>query len=255
VMDALYQGSVAGLDAYADAWPLQCTLTEHLETIWQCPDEGLWEVRGGPQQFTHSKVMAWVAIDRAIKSIQRFGVSGPLERWLSLRQRIHSEVCALGYNEKIGAFVQSYGSSELDASALLIPLVGFLPASDPRVSSTVNAIGSELRSGRLIRRYDPSTGSDGIAGAEGVFLACSFWYADNLILLGRRDEAKEMFEHLLSLRNDVGLLAEEYDPASCRMLGNFPQAFSHVALVNTAHLLAGWRKPAQRREDPASKSN
>jgi GH15 family glucan-1,4-alpha-glucosidase len=237
VMDALFQGSVAGLDSYLDAWPLQRTLVEHLATIWERPDEGIWEIRGAPKQFTHSKVMAWVAVDRAIKSIERFGVQGPADEWRRLRDRIHAQVCEHGFNSKLGAFVQSYGSSELDASALLLPLVGFLPPCDPRIISTVDAIGSRLKSGRLIRRYDTHSGADGVQGSEGVFLACSFWYADNLALLGRHDEAVELFEHLLSLRNDVGLLSEEYDPAAGRMLGNFPQAFSHVALANTARLL------------------
>ncbi len=253
VMDALFQGSVAGLDSYLDAWPLQQTLVEHLGSIWQQADEGLWEVRGGARHFTHSKVMAWVAVDRAIKSVEHFGVAGCLEEWRQLRDRIHAQVCSEGFNSKIGAFVQSFGSSELDASTLLIPLVGFLPPSDPRVASTVEAIGSKLKAGRLIRRYNASSGADGIGGSEGVFLACSFWYADNLILLGRRAEATELFEHLLSLRNDVGLLSEEYDPVHGCMLGNFPQAFSHVALVNTAHNLLGPKKPAQRRQNSHNK--
>ncbi len=250
VMDALYQGSVAGLDHYLEAWPLQRTLVDHLEQIWQQVDEGVWEVRGKPRHFTHSKVMAWVAVDRAIKSVERFGVDGPADEWRRLREHIHDQVCERGFNRKAGAFVQSYGSEELDASALLIPLVGFLPPGDPRVRSTVEAIGSKLKRGRLIRRYDLSSGADGVGGGEGAFLACSFWYADNLLLLGRRQEAEELFEHLLSLRNDAGLLSEEYDPDEGRMLGNFPQAFSHVALVNTAHNLAGAAMPRQRHEHP-----
>jgi GH15 family glucan-1,4-alpha-glucosidase len=238
VMDALYQGCAAGLDTSFDTWPLQRALIDHLETIWDQPDDGLWEVRGGARCFTHSKVMAWVAIDRAIKSVERFGVEGPIDEWRSLRDRIHNQVCEKGFNAKLGSFVQSYRSAELDASALLIPLVGFLPPSDPRVRSTVEAIGSRLKSGQLIRRYDASAGTDGVAGNEGVFLACSFWYADNLALMGRVQEATELFQYLLSLRNDLGLLSEEYDPVGGQMLGNFPQAFSHVALVNTAHILA-----------------
>jgi GH15 family glucan-1,4-alpha-glucosidase len=247
VMDALFQGSCGGLDPGHDAWDLQRNLVEHLEKVWHLPDEGLWEVRGGPRHFTHSKVMAWVAIDRAIKNVERFGVDGPVERWRALREQIHREVCNKGFDEKARAFVQSYGSNELDASALLIPLVGFLPPSDPRVQGTVEAIGERLKIDGLIRRYDTRAKADGVGGGEGAFLACSFWYADNLILLGRQEEARELFEYLLTLRNDVGLLSEEYDPVSGRMLGNFPQAFSHVALVNTAYNLSSWRKPAAQR--------
>ncbi|MGO8777678.1 MAG: glycoside hydrolase family 15 protein [Rhodomicrobium sp.] len=247
VMDAFYQGSLHGLDPNHEAWPLQWTLVKHLEQVWNCPDKGIWEVRGGPRHFTHSKVMAWVAFDRAINTVERFGLEGPVEQWRTLRARIHEQVCKEGYDEKIGSFVQSYGSSELDASALLIPLVGFLPPNDPRVKSTVDAVAARLSHGRLIRRYDPGTGVDGLKGGEGVFLACSFWYADNLALLGREDEARELFEYLLTLRNDVGLISEEYDPVACRMLGNFPQAFSHVGIINTAHNLEGWDKPVDQR--------
>ncbi len=249
VLDALFQGSAGGLDPAHEAWQLQCNLIEHLENIWRFPDEGLWEVRGGPRQFTHSKVMAWVAFDRAIKTIERHGVEGPLARWRKVRGEIRKQVCEEGFDTKIGAFTQSYGSSALDASALLIPLVGFLPSCDPRVRSTAEAIGKTLRVDGLIRRYDTSRTDDGLKGSEGAFLACSFWYADNLIKLGRRDEAVELFEHLLTLRNDLGLLSEEYDPVAGRMLGNFPQAFSHVALINTAHNLAEWTKPATQREE------
>jgi GH15 family glucan-1,4-alpha-glucosidase len=247
VMDALFQGSAGGLDSDREAWPLQRTLVEHLEKVWHLPDEGIWEVRGGPRHFTYSKVMAWVALDRAIKMVERFGTEGPADRWRTLRAHIHDQVCKEGFDAKTGAFTQSYGSPELDASALLIPLVGFLPASDPRVKSTAEAIGERLKAGRLIRRYDTHAGADGLKGGEGVFLACSFWYADNMALLGRREEARDLFEYLLTLRNDVGLLSEEYDPVSRCMLGNFPQAFSHVALVNTAHNLDSWDKPAERR--------
>jgi GH15 family glucan-1,4-alpha-glucosidase len=247
VMDALFQWEEGGHDPAHEAWPLQLNLMEHLEQIWRRPDEGLWEVRGGARQFTHSKVMAWVAFDRAIKSVERYGLEGPLERWRGICEQIRQQVCAEGYDRGIGAFVQSYGSTALDASALLIPLVGFLPADDPRIESTVEAIGKRLRRGRLIRRYDTERTDDGLPGSEGAFLACSFWYADNLIMLGRREEAQELFDYLLTLRNDVGLLAEEYDPIAGRMLGNFPQAFSHVALINTAHNLSHWRKPAKQR--------
>jgi GH15 family glucan-1,4-alpha-glucosidase len=254
VMDALFQGAVGGLAESRSDWDLQCKLIEHLEGIWHEPDEGIWEVRGGARQFTHSKVMAWVALDRAIKTSERFGVSAPLERWRAVRDRIHQQVCKEGYNAKIGAFAQSYGSSELDASALLIPLVGFLPPSDPRIVSTVNAIQSHLMVDGLVRRYHTHRTKDGLPAGEGAFLACSFWLADALMLLGRREEARVLFERLLSLRNDVGLLSEEYDPVARRMLGNFPQAFSHVAIINTAHNLAKVEKPAEQRSGQKERS-
>jgi GH15 family glucan-1,4-alpha-glucosidase len=248
VMDVLYQSSAKGLSSPEQtAWDLQRKLVEHLEDVWQEPDEGLWEVRGPPRHFTHSKVMAWVAFDRAVKSIEQFGLDGPVRRWRTIREHIYAEVCRKGYNAKRGAFVQSYGSTQLDASALLMPLVGFLPPSDHRVRSTVDAIGRHLVQDGLVVRYDTRYTRDGVQGREGAFLACSFWYADNLILLGRRKEARELFERLLSLRNDVGLLAEEYDVQRRRMVGNFPQAFSHEALINTAHNLARAEKPTKRR--------
>jgi GH15 family glucan-1,4-alpha-glucosidase len=248
VMDALFQSGKHGLAPEASEWNLQLKLVEHLESIWRQPDEGLWEVRGGGRRhFTHSKVMAWVALDRAIKSIENFGVSGPLERWRKLRQDIHAEVLQQGYNAKLGAFVQSYGSTELDASALLIPLVGFLPPNDARVQSTLAAVKRHLLVDGLVHRYDTRRTPDGLPAGEGAFLACSFWFADNLVLLGRRQEAEELFEHLIGLCNDVGLLSEEYDPIARRMLGNFPQAFSHVALINTAYNLAKRDKPAEQR--------
>jgi GH15 family glucan-1,4-alpha-glucosidase len=247
VMDALFQSADGGLAPKDTEWNLQVKLVEHLETIWQEPDQGLWEVRGGPRQFTHSKVMAWVALDRAVKSIESFHVKGPLARWRKLRQQIHAEICERGYNPTLGAFVQSYGATDLDASALLIPLVGFLPPHDPRVGSTLEAIRRHLMVDGLVHRYDTHRSADGLPAGEGAFVACSFWFADNLVLLGRRQEAQELFEHLLTLRNDVGLLAEEYDPIAKRMLGNFPQAFSHVALINTAYNLAKPDKPAEQR--------
>jgi GH15 family glucan-1,4-alpha-glucosidase len=247
LMDTLFQSTSGGLPAEKTVWDLQQKLVEHLETIWHEPDSGLWEVRAGRRHFTHSKVMAWVALDRAVKSIERIGFQGPLERWRLLRDQIHAQVCEEAYNRKIGSFVQSYGSSELDASALLIPLVGFLPPTDPRIQSTVVAIRNHLMIDGLVRRYLPRPEIDGLKGGEGAFLACSFWLADNLVLLNRRQEAQELFQHLLTLSNDVGLLSEEYDPVACRMLGNFPQAFAHVALINTAHNLYKLRKPAEQR--------
>src|SRR5262245_59895335 len=246
-MDALFQSADGGLVPQGPEWNLQLKLVEHLETIWQEPDQGLWEVRGGPRHFTHSKVMAWVALDRAIKSIEGFHVKGPLARWRKLREQIHAEVCDRGYNPTLGAFVQSYGTGDLDASALLIPLVGFLPPRDPRVRSTLEAIRRYLMVDGLVHRYDTHRTADGLPAGEGAFLACSFWFADNLVLLGRRQEAQELFEHFLTLANALGLSAEEYDPITKRMLGNFPQAFSHVALINMAYILAKSDKPAEQR--------
>ena len=247
VMDALHHGRAGKLDANENGWALQQELLKHLELIWKEPDHGIWEVRGEHRQFTHSKVMVWVAFDRAVKSVEQFGMEGPVERWRALRDTIHDEVCRHGFNAEIGAFVQSYGSSDLDASALLIPLVGFLPVRDARVRSTLEAVLSHLMIDGLVRRYDTDSGVDGLPSGEGVFIPCSFWLADNLILLGRRAEARRLFQRLLSLRNDVGLLSEEYDVRSQRFLGNFPQAFSHVALINTAYMLAA--QPRHRRHE------
>jgi GH15 family glucan-1,4-alpha-glucosidase len=213
-------------------------LIEHLEKIWREPDDGIWEVRGPRRRFVHSKIMAWVAFDRAIKGLEHRGNGFPIERWKRLRDEIHADICANGFNADIGAFVQSYGSDILDASVLLAPIVGFLPADDPRIVGTVQAIERRLlRQGFILRYEQPDSGVDGLPPGEGAFLACSFWYVDVLVMQGRLDEARVMFERLLALCNDVGLLAEEYDPMSARMLGNFPQAFSHVALVNSAYLL------------------
>ncbi|HET7440491.1 MAG TPA: glycoside hydrolase family 15 protein [Terriglobales bacterium] len=247
VMDALHHGRVGKLAVNQAGWSLQRELLDHLERIWQEPDQGIWEVRGGPRHFTYSKVMAWVAFDRSIKDVEQFGLDGPVHRWRTIRQQIHDEVCRDAFNPEVGAFVQSYGSTELDAAVLLAPLVGFLPPTDARVRSTVEAIERHLMSDGLVRRYNPDRSSDGLPGNEGAFLACSFWLADNLVLLGRIDDARRLFERLLSLRNDVGLLSEEYDCNAHRLVGNFPQAFSHIALVNTAHNLSHAKKPAQQR--------
>jgi len=247
VMDTAHQARLAGLAPGGEGWRLQRALTEHLETIWNQPDAGIWEVRSGRQHFTHSKVMAWVAFDRAIRSIEAFGLAGPLERWQALRRRIHDEVCERGFDADVGAFVQSYGSKNLDASLLMIPLVGFLPAADPRVRGTVEAIERRLVVDGFVRRYDTYETNDGLPPGEGVFLACNFWLADNLLLQGRRNDARRLFKRLLDLRNDVGLLAEEYDPYRRRQVGNFPQAFSHVGLVSTAHNLAEEAKPIEQR--------
>jgi len=249
VMDALYHARLGGLPASAEAWQLATALIAHVEKIWCDPDEGIWEVRGGRRDFVHSKVMAWVALDRIIKWAQRFRMTGPLDRWRAVRRHIHHEVCEKGFDPELASFVQVYGSKQLDASLLLIPLVGFLPPNDPRVRGTVEAIERRLMVDGLVFRYASSSGIDGLAPGEGAFLACSFWLADNYVLLGRQDDARTLFERLLTLRNDVGLLAEEYDPRTGRQLGNFPQAFSHVALVDTALNLAHALRPAEQRAD------
>lgn len=247
VIDALYHGRHGKRTADESGWALQQELLKHLETVWDQPDEGIWEVRGGRQQFTYSKMMAWVAFDRAIKTIEKYSVTGPLDHWRALRQSIHDEVCAKAFNAEIGAFAQSYGSKELDASVLLMPLVGFLPPADARVRGTVDAIENRLMNDGLVMRYDTKGGKDGLAGNEGAFLACSFWLADNFVLLGRDADARRLFERLLALRNDVGLLSEEYDPRAKRLVGNFPQAFSHISLINTAHNLARDEKTLRQR--------
>ncbi len=247
VMDVLHQAVKAGIAASDAAWRLQCALIEHLETIWQQPDEGIWEVRGGPRHFTHSKVMCWVAFDRAVRMAEENQLEAPLDHWRELRRQIHDDVCRNGFDSTRGAFVQSYGSKHLDASLLLLPLVGFLPPEDPRVRGTVEAIERELVVDGFVMRYDTGHHVDGLPPGEGAFLACSFWLADNLVLLGRHDDARRLFERLLALRNDVGLLAEEYDPRARRQVGNFPQAFSHVAIINTAHNLSRAAGPAQQR--------
>ena len=249
LMDALYQACKGGLAGNDVAWGLQHALLVHLEKAWMQPDEGIWEVRGPPRQFTHSKLLAWVAFDRAVKMVEGMGVAGPVARWRELRARIHAEVCERGFSRKRNAFVQAFGAEELDASLLQIATTGFLPAQDPRVLSTVEAIRRDLTVDGLVLRYRTSESLDGLPPGEGVFLACSFWLADNLCMQGRWDEARALFERLVGLANDVGLLAEEYDPAAKRFLGNFPQAFSLVALVNTAMNLGSREKPAEQRAE------
>jgi GH15 family glucan-1,4-alpha-glucosidase len=240
VMDTLHLGRQMGLTTDTAAWDLQRALLEFLEDHWRDPDEGIWEIRGPRRQFTHSKVMAWVALDRAVKGVELAGLEGPVDRWRALRRELHDEVCRNGFDADRDTFVQYYGAKQVDASLLMIPLVGFLPASDPRMKGTVAAIQRELMVDGLVHRYPPegSEKVDGLPPGEGAFLACTFWLADNLAMMGRRDEATAIFERLLALRNDVGLLAEQYDPHDDRQLGNFPQAFSHVALVNTARNLS-----------------
>jgi len=235
VMDALYEARRAGLTLNEASNGLQIELLKHLEQIWSKPDEGIWEVRGGPQHFLHSKVMAWVAFDRAVASAEEFGLDGPVDRWCAVRDQIKREVLEKGYDAELGAFVQAYGSKELDSSVLLIPVVGFLAPNDPRVISTVRMIEANLSRDGLLLRYDTKETDDGLPPGEGAFLACSYWLADNMILQDRVDEAMALFERLLSFRNDVGLLAEEYDVKDGLQLGNFPQAFSHFALIDTAY--------------------
>jgi GH15 family glucan-1,4-alpha-glucosidase len=220
-------------------WTMRRALIEHLTVIWREPDEGIWEVRGGAQQFTYSKAMAWAALDCAIRSAEEHALPAPLERWRHVRADIFNCVCRRGYNASVGAFTQTLDGTNLDASLLLLPLIGFLPPSDPRIVATVDAIGRDLMVDGLIRRYHTHETDDGLPPGEGTFLACSFWYASNLALQGRQDEAVELFERLLDLCNDVGLLAEEYDHEACRQVGNFPQAFSHLALIGTALVLDG----------------
>ena len=242
VADAFYQARRRGLVPSDDAWGLTNKLFDWLESGWHEPDEGIWEVRGPKRHFTHSKVMAWVAFDRAVKMVEEFGREGPVDRWRAAREDIRDEVLRNGYDAGRGTFVQSYGADRLDASLLMIPLVGFLPPSDPRVVGTVDAIQRELLRDGLVERYHADVenlGVDGLPPGEGVFLPCSFWLAEVLVLQSRRDEAVELFERLLSLRNDLGLISEEYDPDRRRLVGNFPQAFTHLALVETALALGG----------------
>jgi GH15 family glucan-1,4-alpha-glucosidase len=250
VMDVLHQARVHGLDPDDHAWSLQRTLLDFLEGAWDRPDEGIWEVRGARRHFTHSKVLAWVAFDRAVQAFERWQLPGTIERWRRLRQDIHEEVCREGFSAELNSFTQSYGSDELDASTLLIPILGFLPPHDPRVIGTIDAIQRDLMRDGFVERYRTSEVNpvDGLAGGEGVFLPCSFWLVDALVMIGRVDQARELFERLLSVQSDVGLLAEEYDPAGGRMLGNFPQAFTHVGLVNSAYNLSQQHKgPTEQR--------
>ncbi|MEX1007988.1 MAG: glycoside hydrolase family 15 protein [Acidimicrobiia bacterium] len=247
VFDALHQTRHMGVAEDPTAWSLQQAILEFLESAWQDPDEGIWEVRGGRRDFTHSKVMAWVAFDRAVRAVEEFGLEGPVDRWRAAREEVHREVCAQGFDAERNTFTQSYKSKELDASTLMIPLVGFLPPDDPRVAGTLAAIERELLVDGFVLRYNSEVGVDGLPPGEGVFLPCSFWLADNLWLSGRHRDGAALFERLLGLVNDVGLLAEEYDPHSKRMLGNFPQAFTHVSLVNTASNLSGVTSPARHR--------
>jgi GH15 family glucan-1,4-alpha-glucosidase len=239
VLDALYQARTHDLDPHPAAWAIQQALLDRLESVWREPDEGIWEIRGPRRHFVHSKVMAWVAFDRAVRSVEEQGLDGPVERWRAIRDEIRSEVCEHGFNADLGSFTQSYESTELDASLLMLPLVGFLPCSDERVRGTIEAVERELLQDGFVLRYRTQTqGVDGLPQGEGVFLPCSFWLVDCYELLGRHEDAHRLFDRLLGLANDLGLLAEEYDPAAGRLLGNFPQAFTHLALVNSAFNIA-----------------
>jgi GH15 family glucan-1,4-alpha-glucosidase len=249
VADALHYARRIGLEPDENAWRVERAMIQFVESAWKDPDEGIWEVRGPRRLFTHSRVMAWVAVDRAVKAVERFGLEGPVDRWRRLRGMIHDDVCRNGYDPAMGTFVQYYGSKLLDASLLMIPLVGFLPASDPRMLGTVRAIQEHLVSDGFVARYQTVPEVDGLPPGEGAFLPCTFWLADNLALQGRHAEARELFERLLAIRNDVGLLSEEYDPVSRRLLGNFPQAFTHMGLINTARNLTRGGGPAEHRQE------
>ena len=254
LFDALYQARLRGMPTDKDGWRLGLAIIGHLEKVWSEPDEGIWEVRGGRRHFVHSKVMAWVAFDRAIRSHtgQRDAPDAPVARWMKIRDTIHAEVCEKGFDPGLNSFVQSYGSKALDASLLLIAHMGFLPQDDPRVVGTVEAIGRDLMRDGFVLRYDTrGQTTDGLPGGEGAFLPCTFWYADNLIGLGRRDEARGIIERLIGICNDLGLVSEEYDVGAERLVGNFPQAFTHVALVNTILNYSRAEGPAKEQGDGA----
>jgi GH15 family glucan-1,4-alpha-glucosidase len=254
VAAALYRTPAEDDDIRVSSTAVQAKLIDHLCRVWQEPDEGIWETRGGPKHFTHSKVMAWLALDRAIKHYEKYDGGGNVKRWRKTRDRIHREVCEKGFNKKLNSFVHAYGSKELDASCLRIGLVGFLPMDDPRIIGTVEAIEKRLMKGGFVQRYDTRTTDDGLPTGEGAFLACSFWMVTCLWLIGRKDDATAMFERLLALRNDVGLLSEEYDPAKKRMVGNFPQALSHIALLHSAFAMSGlWRPEPLVEKKPSRK--
>ena len=248
VLDSMHLSRLHGVPPQAHAWDLEVALLDHLESAWREPDDGIWEGRGPRRQYVYSKVMAWTGMDRAVTAVERYGLSGPVDRWRRVRAEIHNEVCREGFDRQRGTFTQFYGSEGLDAALLKIPRLGFLPPHDPRVVGTVRAIGEHLSADGLILRYDPllDGGVDALPGTEGTFLACSFWMVDALCATGSVPEARALFEQLLSLRNDVGLLSEEYDPRARRQLGNTPQAFSHVGLINAARTLtaAGGTRPA-----------
>jgi GH15 family glucan-1,4-alpha-glucosidase len=248
VLDCLHLARHYGLQEAFGDWRIERELIDRLEQVWRDPDEGIWEVRGPKRHFTHSKLMAWVAFDRAVKDVERFRFDGPVDRWRRLRDELHREICNLGFSRSRNAFVQYYEGSEVDAALLVMAEVGFLPVSDPRIAGTVAAVEQHLLRHGFVDRYRTESGVDGLPEGEGAFLLCTFWLADNYGLMGRADDARRIFENLLSVRNDVGLLAEQYDPIARRQLGNFPQAFSHLALINTARNLTQGEKPATVRQ-------
>ena len=238
-MGALHLARRRGLNGPDEAWAMQIRFVEHLERIWEQPDDGIWEVRGDRLHFTYSKVMAWVAVDCAIQDAEKFKLDAPLDRWRALREHMHRVICDKGYDPERNSFTQSFGAPALDACLLLLPQVGFLPVDDPRIAGTVKAVEEELLVKGFVLRYRTENSGDGLSPGEGAFLPCSFWLASVYMMQGRHDEAKALFERLLTLRNDVGLLSEEYDPESKRQVGNFPQAYSHLALVGAAMTLDG----------------
>jgi GH15 family glucan-1,4-alpha-glucosidase len=247
LMDAVDRARHHGIKTVEVVWDVQLALMDFVHDHWTDPDDGIWEIRGPRRPFTHSRVMAWVAFDRAVRSVERYGLSGPVEKWRAARDDVHAEVCDKGWNPGVGAFTQFYGSDELDASILMMPLVGFLPVSDRRVVATVEAVQRELMVDGFVLRYKNRSGVDGLPGTEGAFLPCTFWLADCLSMMGRHDEARDIFNRLVALTNDLGLLAEEYDTLHRRQVGNFPQAFSHVGLVNTARGLSAAGGAGRRR--------
>ena len=254
LMDALHQARKGGLTGSEPAWAVQQVLLKHVEATWDQPDEGIWEVRGWRRHFTYSKVMAWVAVDRAVKGAEQFGLDGDVDRWRDQRERMHADICARGYDPAKNAFTQSYGRPEMDASLLLLAEVGFLDADDPRYRGTVEAVERELMRDGFLLRYDTAASEDGLPPGEGAFLACSFWLVDAWLMIGRREEAEALFERLLAVRNDLGLLAEEFDPRAGRLCGNFPQAFSHIGLINAAFNLSRPAKPAEQRSEKPSRA-
>jgi GH15 family glucan-1,4-alpha-glucosidase len=235
LLGAFHHGRTCGLAATSSGWALEVAVLDHLAKVWKKPDQGIWEMRGDPQHFTSSKAMAWLAFDRAVLSAETFGLNGPVDRWRSLRAEIHDDVCTHGFDPELGSFVQAYGSKQLDATLLMLPIIGFLPIDDKRIAGTVRAIENDLVSDGFVLRYRTGAAADGLPKGEGAFLACSFWLADVYMKQRRWSDARRQFSQLLSLRNDVGLLSEEYDPHLRRQVGNFPQAFSHLALVNSAY--------------------
>ena len=247
VIDTLHQARRGGLQTRDADWAFQRAIIQQLEEVWNLPDEGIWETRRGARHFTYSKVMAWVALDRGVKAHETSGLQGPVDRWRALRDTIHQDVCEHAYDAELGSFVQSYGSKALDASLLLLPTTGFLPPTDPRIIGTVEAVARRLTVDGFVYRYDPAVSEDGPPRKEGAFIACSFWLADALLLIGRADDAWRLCDRLLAIRNDLGLLSEQYDPRGRRQIGNFPQAFSHIALISTVHNLASAAKPAEQR--------